>query len=175
VLVRRESAIDVAAIHAVTCRAFADRIEPAPQPGPVPVEATLVDQLRADAGWIPELSLVADDGGVIGHVVCTRATVAGRAALGLGPLSVDPPHQGRGVGSALMHAVLGAADALGEPLVVLLGNPAYYRRFAFVRADGLGIDPPVPEWGPYFQARPLTAYDPSLRGPFRYAEPFEGL
>jgi len=165
----------VAAIHAVTSRAFADRTEPAPQPGPVPVEATLVDQLRADAGWIPELSLVADDGGVIGHVVCTRATVAGRPALGLGPLSVDPPHQGRGVGSALMHAVLGAADALGEPLVVLLGNPRYYRRFAFVQADRLGIEPPVPAWGPSFQARPLTAYDPSLQGPFRYAEPFEGL
>jgi len=93
----------------------------------------------------------------------------------LGPLSVDPPHQGRGVGSALMHAVLGAADALGEPLVVLLGNPRYYRRFAFVQGDSLGIEPPVPAWGPYFQARPLTAYDPSLQGPFRYAEPFEGL
>jgi putative acetyltransferase len=25
-----------------------------------------------------------------------------------------------------MHAVLGAADALGEPLAALLGDPAYY-------------------------------------------------
>ena len=43
-----------------------------------------------------------------------------------GPLSVRPDRQRRGVGSALMHAVLGAADALGEPLVALLGSTAYY-------------------------------------------------
>ena len=29
------------------------------------------------------------------------------------------------------RAVLGAADALGDPLAPLLGHPAYYRRFGF--------------------------------------------
>jgi putative acetyltransferase len=38
-----------------------------------------------------------------------------RPALGLGPLTVEPAWQRRGVGSALMHTVLGAAGALGEP------------------------------------------------------------
>jgi putative acetyltransferase len=39
-----------------------------------------------------------------------------------------------------MHAVLGAADALDEPLVVLLGHPDYYPRFGFRPAavDGGG-------------------------------------
>lgn len=44
----------------------------------------------------------------------------------LGPLGVAPSHQAAGIGSALVHAVLGAADALDEALVALLGAPAYY-------------------------------------------------
>ncbi len=167
---------DAAAIRAVHTAAFR-----APgTPGEVPVEATLVDHLRADAGWLPRLSLVAVvDGDVVGHVVCTRGWVAtpggDRAALGLGPLGVVPEHQGGGVGSALVHAVLGAADALDEPLVALLGDPGYYRRFGFVPARTLGVESPDPAWGDHFQARPLAAYDPALVGGFRYAAPFTGL
>jgi putative acetyltransferase len=141
-----------------------------------PGEATLVGWLRADAGWVPELSMVAEvDGQVVGHVVCTRGTVDGSPALGLGPLSVDPAHQRSGVGSALVHAVLGGADALGEPLVVLLGDPAYYRRFGFRPASEVGIVAPEPAWGDLFQARTLAAHDPALTGTFAYAAPFSRL
>ena len=67
-----------------------------------------------------------DPGGdVIGHVLCTRGSVGAAPVLALGPLSVRPDWQRRGVGSALVHAVLGAGDALGEPLVALLGSTAY--------------------------------------------------
>jgi putative acetyltransferase len=86
---------------------------------------------------------------------------------------VLPKRQGDGVGSALMHAVLGAADALGEPFVVLLGNPSYYRRFGFVAAADHGIAAPNPSWGEYFQVRTLSAWDDSLRGTFTYAPPFD--
>ncbi|RKT57170.1 GNAT family N-acetyltransferase [Saccharothrix australiensis] len=167
-LIRRETPDDVRAITEVTDAAFAER------PGG---ESWLVTELRADAGWLPALSLVAEDGSgeVVGHVVATRGTVNGAPALGLGPLSVRPDHQGRGVGKALMHTVLGAADALGEPLVALLGEPRYYARFGFRPAQEHGVLPPNPEWGPYFQVRTLHAYSPNLRGPFRYAEPFERL
>jgi len=96
-------------------------------------------------------------------------------ALGLGPLGVRPDSQRSGVGGALMHAVLGAADALDESLVLLLGHPDYYPRFGFVPAAGLGISPDVEEWTSHFQARALTAHDPGLRGTFRYAEPFYAL
>jgi putative acetyltransferase len=175
-LVRRELAGDEAAIRAVTAAAFA-------RPGQdVPVEADLVDWLRASPAWVPELSLVAvgPDNDVGGHVLCTRGTVGSVPArsvpvLGLGPLSVHPGRQRRGVGTALMHAVLGAADALGEPLVVLLGSTAYYPRFGFRPAAEYGITPQRPEWGPHFQARTLTAYDPAARGEFAYAEPFDRM
>ena len=72
-----------------------------------------------------------------------------------------------------MHAVLGAADALGEPLVALLGNPAYYSRFGFRLSSEYQIMPPTPEWQPHFQIRVLTSYQPPVRGAFTYPEPFD--
>ncbi len=173
-LVRREIPEDAAAIRAVHTAAFAD----AAAPDRTPVEAGLVDALRASDAWLPPLSLVCAgaDGEILGHVVCTRGRLAGEpVALGLGPLGVLPAGQRRGVGSALMHAVLGAADALDEPIVVLLGHTEYYPRFGFRPATDLGITPPVAEWGAHFQARPLSAYRPGLRGPFAYAAPFDDL
>jgi putative acetyltransferase len=171
-LVRRELAGDEAAIHAVTAAAFA-------RPGEdVPAEAPLVDWLRASAAWIPELSLVAvdPDGEIAGHVLCTRGTVDGAAVLALGPLSVRPDRQRSGVGQALVHAVLGAADARGEPLVALLGSTAYYPRFGFRLSSEYGIiTPQHPEWAEHFQVRTLTAYDPALRGAFAYPEPFDRM
>jgi putative acetyltransferase len=72
-----------------------------------------------------------------------------------------------------MHAVLGAADALGEPLVALLGSTDYYPRFGFGPASDYHITPQHAGWGPHFQVRPLTAYDPDVRGQFAYPEPFD--
>jgi putative acetyltransferase len=166
-LIRRETPADIDAVAAVTSAAFGT------PGGPDPVETRLLAELRVSPAWLPPLSLVALDDGVAGHVVSTRAHMGPAPALGLGPLSVDPARQGRGVGAALMHALLGAADALDEPLVVLLGEPDYYARFGFRLAAELGIAPPVAAWAPYFQARTLTAYRPELRGPFRYADPFD--
>jgi putative acetyltransferase len=165
VQVRRERADDVDAIHAVHEAAFGRS-----------VEADLVRALRADEGWLPALSLVAEVGGrVAGHVVCTRGYVDGAPVLGLGPLGVAPARQRTGIGGALMHAVLGAADALDEPAVVLLGHKDYYPRFGFRPAASLGIRPPVAEWGDHFQVRPLTAYTAASRGEFAYAAPFRDL
>jgi putative acetyltransferase len=171
VIIRRELVEDQAVVRAVTWAAFA----PAGEPAKAPVEAGLIDELRAGEDWLQGLSLVAvsPDAGVVGHVVCTRGRVDEAPVLGLGPISVRPDRQRRGVGLALMHAVLGAADVLGEPLVALLGEPAYYRRFGFVPATERGISPPQPSWGSYFQVRTLTAYDPALRGTFHYPEPFD--
>jgi putative acetyltransferase len=173
VLVRRELPGDAPAVAAVHTDAFAPMY-----PDSAPIEPGLVDALRASAEWLPPLSLVAEiDGAVVGHVCVTRATLGpdGLPALGLGPLGVREAHKRRGVGSALMHAVLGAADALDEGVVVLVGHTEYYPRFGFRPAVELGIEPEVPEWAAHFQARPLNAYRRELRGTFRFAGPFREL
>jgi len=193
VLIRREGETDAEAIRAVTAAAFArpgalgqapsaqappGQAPPGQAPlGQAPPEVRLVDELRASGAWIPALSLVAigPGGDVTGHVLCTRGYVADVPVLALGPLGVRPDRQRAGVGSALMHAVLGAGDALGEPLVALLGDPGYYTRFGFRLSREYQITPPVASWLPHFQVRLLTAYRPSVRGMFRYAEPFDRL
>jgi len=104
-LIRRETPLDVDAVDAIHRAAFS-----APAPGEDPVEVALLRALRADRGWVPALSLVAEGpgGAPVGHAVCTEAAVGGLSALGLGPVGVLPEHQGRGVGTALLHAVLAA-------------------------------------------------------------------
>jgi putative acetyltransferase len=173
VIVRRERPGDEAAIRRVHLAAF--RRSDAPDVDAV--EAGLVDALRASRAWIPELSLVAERGGeVVGHVVCSRGTIAGEhAALGLGPLGVLPDVQHGGVGLALMHAVLGAADARDEHCVALLGDPAYYSRFGFVTSTEYDIEAPDAAWGVHFQVRTFTAHDRAMVGRFAYAPPFDDL
>ena len=170
-LIRRETGRDADVIRAVTTAAFAA----GRPPGQIPNEAGLIDDLRAGPAWLPALSLVAvtPAGEVIGHVLGTRGHVGQDPVIALGPLAVRPDRQQNGVGSALMHAVLGAADALGEPLAALLGDPAYYRRFGFELSSVYQITPPRPEWQPHFQVRVLSGYQPKLRGLFTYPEPFD--
>ena len=167
-LVRRERPADVPAVRAVVAAAFAG------DEGVVPVEVELLDRLRDDDGWLPAFSLVAEDAGeVVGHVVATRGHVGDRPALGVGPVAVRPDHQGRGVGSALMHALLAAAEARDEALVALLGAPGFYGRFGFRPAAGHGVAAPEASWGDHFQVRVLSADAP--RGTFCYAAPFAEL
>lgn len=171
-LIRRETPDDRAAVHTVHSEAFRR------EPGVTPVEAPLVDELRADGDLIGALSFVAvRDGEVVGHVCCSPARLGADTgvAVGLGPLGVLPAHHRDGVGSALVHTVLGAADALGHGLVVLLGSPAYYSRFGFVLASTLGVTPPEPEWAEHFQARPLAGYKATQTGAFEYAPAFSRL
>lgn len=166
-LIRRETPADRRAIHAVHNAAFAT------EDGSISYEATLVDNLRAAGDVIAALSLVTEiDGQVVGHVLGSRAHIDEHLSLGLGPLGVVPSHQKRGVGSALMHAVLAAADALDSPEAVLLGDPGYYQRFGFQPAQPLGVIPPDQDWAQHFQIRTLTRWNDETKGTFRYAPAF---
>lgn len=181
-IVRRERAGDVERVRVIHAAAF-DRGDGKEAP-----EAALLDALRADPGWVPALSIVAELpdatpqlSAVVGHVVCTRARVLDpdgnlvTTAVGLGPIAVDPAVQRGGVGLSLVHAALGAADALDLPFVALLGSPTYYSRFGFVASTTLGIEPPEAAWGAHFQVRTLSSFDPAQRGRFVYAAPFDSV
>ncbi|MFG1881650.1 GNAT family N-acetyltransferase [Micromonospora sp. NPDC049102] len=110
-LIRRETPADVDAIRAVHAAAFAKAGDDG-NGDRVPVEATLVDALRADEGWLPAYSLAAvdSDGQVVGHVVATRGRVA--------RLFVVPSARGLALGGALLDRVREWASARGTDLVL---------------------------------------------------------
>ena len=138
--------------------------------------ARLTHELRASEWYEPGLSLVAEEGGaLVGHVMNTWNWLEGGSplVLQLSPLGVLPEHQGRGHGSALVRASLDAVRARGEPLLLVEGNPAYYGRFGFVRADELGLLPP-PE-ALHEAAVQVALPDPDAtlpQGRVVYSEPF---
>ena len=156
-IIRPETAADHDAIQKAHDEAFGS-----------PIEAKLVDAIRASDRFLPELSLVAvSEGQTRGHVISSYVDVepGARRVLQVGPLAVLPSHQGRGIGSALVEETIRIADARGEPLLLIEGNPKYYERFGFTRADAAGVEPPAEALAPqYFMIRKLARYDPAFRG-----------
>ena len=132
VLVRPETQADVAAIHALTVAAFRTAAHSAG------TEQFIVDALRRAGALAVSLVAVAD-GTLVGHVAVSPVTLSGGEPdwYGLGPISVLPEHQRRGVGTELMHAALQALRERGAAGCLLVGDPAYYRRFGFRPATGL--------------------------------------
>jgi putative acetyltransferase len=120
----------------------------------------------------PLVEFVADDGGtVVGHLQAAPGYLDGTPtpAAGVAPVCVGTSEQGRGLGSALMVALVNAAEERRWPLLVLLGDPAFYWRFGFEPAAPLGVTyPPVGAANPHFQARRLPGYSSALQGDFSY-------
>jgi len=95
-------------------------------------EARIVETLRSARRLT--ISLVATDGDrTVGHVAFSPVSVDGRSEgwFGLGLVAVVPNRKGEGIGSALIRAGLNELRARGASGCVVLGDPAYYRRFGF--------------------------------------------
>lgn len=93
-------------------------------------EAALVEALRRDGDLA--LSMVAEVGGcVLGHLALSPLQ-AEAPALALAPVAVHPALQGRGLGTAMIRAVLAE---LPEFTVVVLGEPGFYTGVGFAPAD----------------------------------------
>jgi putative acetyltransferase len=118
--VRTEEPADLPAIHAVHAASF-----------PTAVEARLVDALRA-AGRL-RVSLVAvERDQVVGHVAFSPVRLVGAPdGAGVAPVAVLPGHRRQGIAERLIRDGLGRCAELGFGFVVVLGDPAYYRRFGF--------------------------------------------
>ncbi len=162
--IRPERPQDAATIHALTDTAFKG------MPYSDDTEAAVIDGLRA-AGALT-LSLVATEGGqVVGHVAFSPVTIDGAAGdwYGLGPVSVWPERQRQGVGQALIREGLMQLKAIGAGGCVLLGDPAYYRRFGFAAHPDLH-HAGAPAWA--FQSLVLKGDRP--RGAVRFHPAFDG-
>lgn len=142
-LIRPERTGDEISIRRLTTRAFAGA------PHSSGTEADIVDRLRA--GGALAISLVADDAGsIVGHIAFSPVAAGGATGwFGLGPVSVEPDMQRRGIGGALIDDGLSRLRAMGARGCVLLGDPAYYARFGFAAVPALTYPGPPPE---YFQA-----------------------
>jgi putative acetyltransferase len=138
ITIRAEKPEDIFAIQIVNERAFGRR-----------EEGDIVDRLRESCP--PEysrafISLVAEDGGVVGAILFTPAVIEGPTqridGMQLAPLAVLPERQRQGIGSALTRRGLEILRERGCPFVVLVGHPQYYPRFGFERASAHGLTCP---------------------------------
>jgi putative acetyltransferase len=112
-----------------------------------------VADIWSGLGRYRRVGLVAEHGGaVVGHVGLSQGWVDARRALVdvwvLSPLSVDPGHQGGGIGTALVAAAVDTARGSGIPVLFLEGSPAYYGDRGFERADQRGFLPAALERTP---------------------------
>jgi len=110
-------------------------------------EAKLIEAIRNSSNFIPELSIVAvEEGNVLGHILFSSIVIEAQGqtvpALALAPLAVIPLRQHQGIGSQLVQTGLSKCRDLGHSVVVVLGNPHYYRRFGFQTANKFGIRAP---------------------------------
>ena len=89
-------------------------------------------RLREHVDHLLELSFTARIGTLlVGSVRQLPICIGDTPALLLGPLTVEPPFRGRGVGNALLRRALEQAQAKGHRLVLLVGDEAYYSRAGF--------------------------------------------
>lgn len=142
--IRKEQSSDVQSIHDVTVAAFLEA------PHTDHTEQFIVNALR-ESGAL-SISLVAEDeGSIVGHVALSLVTVSDGTDswYGLGPISVLPSKQGKGIGSKLMNAAIQDLKNIKAKGCVLLGDPDYYHRFGFKPREGLILPDVPPE---YFQA-----------------------
>jgi putative acetyltransferase len=132
IVIRNETDADVSTITAVTVAAF-KTLEISNH-----TEQFILEALRAAKALT--LSLVAEvDGRVVGHIAFSPVTISDGTMhwYGLGPVSMLPEYQRKGIGKALIQEGLSRLKALNAQGCCLVGHPDYYRRFGFKSMLGL--------------------------------------
>ena len=163
IIIRSETPADVDAIAEVTVAAFKD-LAISNQ-----TEQFIIAALRA-AGALT-VSLVAQvDGRVVGHIAFSPVTISDGCPnwYGLGPVSVLPEYQRRGIGTALMREGLSRLKGLNARGCCVVGHPEYYKRFGFRNMPGLVLEGVPPE---VFFALPFDGRTP--QGTVEFHEGFK--
>ena len=132
VLIRDEKKSDLTAISDVTVAAF-ESMEISNH-----TEQFVIEALR-DAKALT-ISLVAEvKEHVVGHIAFSPVAMSDgtKGWYGLGPVSVHPDFQRKGIGKALIQEGLSRLRKLKAKGCCLVGHPQYYRQFGFTNVDGL--------------------------------------
>jgi putative acetyltransferase len=140
IVIKNETHDDVAAITDVTVAAFRTLAISGH------TEQFIIEALRAARAL--SVSLVAEmDGQVIGHIAFSPVTISDGTPNwhGLGPVSVLPEHQRKGIGKALIQEGLSRLKDLNAKGCCLVGHPDYYARFGFKNVPGLAVEGVPPE------------------------------
>ena len=155
--IRVEQQVDWQAVENLTREAFWNVHEPGCG------EHLLVRRLRSSPAFIKELSVTAVAGKeIVGHIAYTRAAVispqgARHEVLCFGPLSVLPAMQNRGIGTALVEHTKDLAREMGFGAILIYGDPLYYERLGFVKAECFDIYAPDSTYAAALQACELCA------------------
>jgi predicted N-acetyltransferase YhbS len=108
-------------------------------------EHLVLHSIRTSECYIRELDLVAFvNQQIIGHIISTKAKIidsmnSEHEILCVGPISVLPEFQKKGIGSKLIEYSIELARKLGFVGMILFGNPDYYQRFGFRNAKEFEI------------------------------------
>lgn len=140
IVIHPETKADINAITDVTVSAFA------PLEFSSHTEQFIIDALRAANAL--SLSLVAElDGRVVGHIAFSPVTISDGSHdwYGLGPVSVLPEYQMKGIGKALIEEGLARLKSMGARGCVLVGHPGYYTKFGFRNTPELAFEGVPPE------------------------------
>ena len=160
--IRKEQSNDIQGIHEVTVAAFLEA------PHTDHTEQYIVKALR-ESGAL-SISLIAEnEGNIVGHVALSPVTISDGTDswYGLGPISVLPNNQSKGIGSKLMNAAIQELKNIKAKGCVLLGDPNYYHRFGFKPRECLVLPGVPPE---YFQA--MVFHGDLPQGSVTYHESF---
>jgi len=165
IIIRLETEEDYRETENVVREAFWDVYQPGCD------EHLILHKLRKSQAFVEELDFVACDTSenskIVGNIVYSEAKVSNNqnqeyTVLCLGPLSILPSYQGKGIGSLLVNNSLQKAKSLDYKGVFLFGDPEYYRRFGFESAKNYAITTSEGENPDAFMV--LELYDTGLVG-----------
>ena len=137
--IRLEEEKDFRKVEFLTREAFWDLYRPGC------CEHLIVQKIRNVPAFVKELSYIAEEEySIVGSIIYSKAKVINDQTnefevLCMGPISVLPSYQRKGIGSLLMTHSLETAKELGFKAVIIFGNPDYYKRFGFINAENYNI------------------------------------
>ena len=131
-------------------------------------EPYIVDKLREDGDLTLSLGAL-DKLRIVGHIAISPISISDGTTdwYGLGPVSVWPDMQHRGVGGTLIRRAVADTQGRGAKGIALLGSTEYYPRFGFKHEPQLKYPGPPAE---YFQCLLLEGDLPS--GEVSYSHAF---